>query len=175
MSHFNGTEQPPRVHFSACNHHRRDLKRRELPRSFHSPPALLRAACHRFIFNRAPHTMAPGAAHFAALLSSCLLPPILSLTPFLPLLFHLLLRLPFSSSFSISIGPPFSFLLFLFSYPPHPRRSFKFLDPTPSWHWERERLRPLVERTILKFLFFGKVGSKFFLSVAGFSRLARKT
>lgn len=101
MSHFNGTEQPPR----ALLHSRSPREeRRELPRSFHSPPALLRTACHRFIFNRAPHTMAPGAAHFAALLSCLLLFfHLFHSFLFLYLFSHLLSFSPFSTPFSVAI------------------------------------------------------------------------
>lgn len=115
MSHFNGTEQPPR----ALLHSRSPREeRRELPRSFHSPPALLRTACHRFIFNRAPHTMAPGAAHFAALLS-CLL-----------LFFHLFHSFLFLYLFSHLL------LLFILYTLFHRYRSlcsqlFSFFDPSP--------------------------------------------
>lgn len=115
MSHFNGTEQPPRA--LLCSRSPRE-ERRELPRSFHSPPALLRTACHRFIFNRAPHTMAPGAAHFAALLS-CLL-----------LFFHLFHSFLFLYLFSHLLLLSILYTLFhryrsLFS------RLFSFFDPSP--------------------------------------------
>lgn len=122
MSHFNGTEQPPRALLRAGTRE----ERRELPRSFHSPPALLRAACHRFIFNRAPHTMAPGAAHFAALLS-CLL---LSFRLFYSFSSHLLLLLPSFfplRPFPIEIRSSSSFSLCLSLSLSRQRWSFDFL------------------------------------------------
>lgn len=116
MSHFNGTEQPPRALLRSRSPRE---ERRELPRSFHSPPALLRTACHRFIFNRAPHTMAPGAAHFAALLS-CLL-----------LFFHLFHSFLFLYLFGHLLLLSILYSLF------HRYRSlfsqlFSFFDPSPS-------------------------------------------
>lgn len=100
MSHFNGTKHNRPVHFSSRES--RTTGRRELPRSFHSPSALLRTACHRFIFNRAPHTMTPGAAHFAALLSCLLLSyhSSSSSSSFLPHLLFSSLFFPFFTLFS---------------------------------------------------------------------------
>ena len=91
MSHFNGTEHNRPVHFSSRESH---TAGREESCPVHSTLLLpsFATACHRFIFNRAPHTMTPGAAHFAALLS-CLL-----------LSYHSSSSSSSSSSFSSKIG-----------------------------------------------------------------------
>ena len=126
-------------------------------------------ACHRFIFNRAPHTMTPGAAHFAALLS-CLL-----------LSYHSSSSSSSSSSFSSSFfAPPtlfFSFLSFLVSFDFYPTFSFfsfwpllergLFVDPF--------NFRPIRKRWsflwIRSMTLFGLVQISVVCTITGFSRI----
>lgn len=165
MSHFNGTEHNRPVHFSSRESH---TAGREESCPVHSTLLLpsFATACHRFIFNRAPHTMTPGAAHFAALLS-CLLLSYHSSSP--------------SSSFSSSFfAPPtlfFSFLSFLVSFDFYPTFSFfsfwlllergLFVDPF--------NFRPIRKRWsflwIRSMTLFGLVQISVVCTITGFSRI----